>query len=66
MNDRPIEGSVVKLITIRLPPELKDAVHAAAHDNHMSLNTYCIRALSKSLPKGTIAKEPQDGPADRF
>lgn len=66
MSDRLIEGSVVKMITIRLPPELKDAVHAAAHDNHMSLNTYCVRALSKSLPEGIISKEKPDGPADRF
>jgi hypothetical protein len=50
LKERLADGAVLKMITIRLPPELKDAVHTAAYESHMSLNSYCIMALAKSLP----------------
>ena len=50
MNIRLIEGGPVRMITVRLPPELKEAVHDQARRNRMSLNSFCVQALAASLP----------------
>lgn len=47
-------SQAVKMITLRVPVWLHEAVDAAAHKNMTSMNQFCIDTLSRRLREGEV------------
>lgn len=57
----PIRDEETKVITVRIPRSLYDALHEEAHEHKTSLNKYCISKLVQLLDS-RIFSEPAEPP----
>jgi predicted HicB family RNase H-like nuclease len=66
-RDRPIDREANRVVTVRMPRSLHEALKAEAADRRMSINTLCITKLLRSLDPQAMARadEPEDLPAPR-
>ncbi len=52
------EEEPTKVITVRLPKSLHEALRVEAHEHHTSMNKLCISKLLQFIDNGMIPSEP--------
>lgn len=55
----PVRDEETKVITVRIPKSLYDALHHEADEHHTSLNKYCISKLLQLLDSRVFPPEEQ-------
>ena len=55
-RDRPADREANRVVTVRMPRSLHEALKAEAADRRMSINTLCIAKLLQTLDAGAIAR----------
>jgi predicted HicB family RNase H-like nuclease len=55
--DAPPLQEATKVITVRLPKSLHDALRAEAHDHHTSMNKLCISKLLQFIDTGLVPSD---------
>ncbi|HOM19069.1 MAG TPA: toxin-antitoxin system HicB family antitoxin [Thermoguttaceae bacterium] len=55
----PVRDEETKVITVRIPKSLYDALHHEADEHHTSLNKYCISKLLQLLDSRIFPPEEQ-------
>lgn len=65
-RDRPADREANRVVTVRMPRSLHEALKAEAADRRMSINTLCIAKLLQALDEGAKARvdggEPTPAP----
>jgi len=65
-RDRPADREANRVVTVRMPRSLHEALKAEAADRRMSINTLCIAKLLRVLDEGATARaeaaEPMPAP----
>lgn len=55
-RDRPADREANRVVTVRMPRSLHEALKAEAGDRRMSINTLCIAKLLQALDEGATAR----------
>jgi len=61
-RDRPADREVNRVVTVRMPRSLHEALKAEAADRRMSINTLCIAKLLQALDGGATARVDAEEP----
>jgi len=66
-RERPADRESNRVVTVRMPRSLHEALKGEAADRRMSINTLCIAKLLQALEEGATARvdAPEEPPAPR-